>query len=228
MIELIDIRKSYRIGPVEVEVLKGISLKIKAGDMMSVVGASGCGKSTLMNILGLLDLSDSGQYLFEGKETAEQDDKHLSAIRNNRIGFVFQQFFLLSRLTALENVCLPLIYRGISDHDRKKKARAMLDKVGLLDKAHHKPTELSGGQQQRVAIARALSGDPAMILADEPTGALDTKVGQDVMDLFIQLNQEEHRTIIIITHDMKIAKQCPRQIRMRDGLIDEGTHAPDE
>lgn len=219
LIRMDQIRKSYQMGPVEVSVLKGVNLEIHHKGLLAVVGTSGCGKSTLMNILGFLDTSDSGFYYFEGRETSSLSDNELSAIRNEKIGFVFQQFNLLSRLTAIDNVCLPLVYRGMREKDRLERARETLDLVGMDDRRNHRPSELSGGQQQRVAIARALSGNPAIILADEPTGALDTKVGQDIMNLFLELNSRNHITLIIITHDPGIAAQCKRKVNMRDGII---------
>ncbi len=219
LIRMENIHKSFQMGPVKVEVLKGIDLEVKAGEMLAVAGTSGCGKSTLMNIMGFLDIPDSGKYLLEGQEASTLSDSDLSSIRNKKIGFVFQQFNLLPKLTALENVCLPLIYRGMKEKDQHKKARDTLSLVGMDDRRHHKPSELSGGQQQRVAIARALSGDPALILADEPTGALDTRVGQDIMDLFLELNSKKGITMVIITHDLKIAAQCGRKVSMRDGAV---------
>ncbi len=219
MIDLENIHKSYQMGPVEVEVLKGASMTVERGDLMSIVGQSGCGKSTLMNIIGLLDTPTSGSYHLDSKRVADMDDNALSEIRNKKIGFVFQQFNLLSRLTALQNVALPLVYRGIPERERNKTAQTVLDKVGMLNRADHRPSELSGGQQQRVAIARAFVGQPSIILADEPTGALDNRVGQEIMDLFIRLNNEEGITLFVITHDMTIARQCKRYVRMLDGVI---------
>jgi putative ABC transport system ATP-binding protein len=221
MLKLADIKKSFRLGPVEVNVLKGVNLTVEQGDMLSVVGASGCGKSTLMNIMGFLDSPSSGNLYFEDKDASYLTDRQLSMIRNQKIGFVFQQFHLLSRLTALENVCLPLIYRGMDKHERFRIARDMLAQVDMSALKDHKPAELSGGQQQRVAIARALSGSPSLILADEPTGALDDNVGRDIMNLFLDLNRNHGNTIVIITHDPGIAKQCKRAVRMRDGMLYE-------
>ncbi len=219
MISLENIHKSYQIGPVTVEILKGVNLNIQEGELIAIVGQSGCGKSTLMNIIGLLDTPNAGTFKLENRQVEELSDNELSEFRNKKIGFVFQQFNLLSRLTALQNVGLPLVYRGYPEKERNRLARQMLDKVGMLERAGHKPTELSGGQQQRVAIARALVGSPSIILADEPTGALDGQVGQEIMDLFIQLNQQEGITIFIITHDMAIAKQCNGFVRMKDGVV---------
>jgi putative ABC transport system ATP-binding protein len=219
MLTLTDIRKSYRIGPTEVEVLKGVSLEIQQGELVSIMGQSGCGKSTLMNIIGLLDRPTSGSFMLDGAEVSYTDDDALSEIRNQRIGFVFQQYFLLSRLTALENVALPLVYRGDKGSNSQERCMELLKRVGMDDRAHHRPNELSGGQQQRVAIARALVGNPSLILADEPTGALDTNVGGEIMELFKTLNAEEGITVVIITHDPGIARQCKRVAVMKDGVI---------
>ena len=219
MIGLQDIHKSFSLGTVIVEVLTGLDLTIEKGALLAVVGQSGCGKSTLLNTIGLLDKPTSGKYHLEGRDVGKLSDDELSEIRNKKIGFVFQQFNLLARLTALDNVALPLIYRGLSESRRKKMARRMLEKVGMLDREDHRPSQLSGGQQQRVAIARALVGQPAIILADEPTGALDAQVSNDIMDLFIQLNSEEQVTIFIITHDMEVARRCHRYVRMENGAI---------
>ena len=221
MLCLVDIRKTYTIGPITVEVLRGVGLDVERGDLVSIMGPSGCGKSTLMNIIGLLDPPTSGSYLLEGREVSSMGDNQLSTIRNARIGFVFQSFHLLPRLTALENVGLPLVYRGLRDKEIKRQAREVLDKVGMHDRAGHKPNELSGGQQQRVAIARALVGAPALVLADEPTGALDPRIGQEIMQLFIRLNAEERLTVIVITHDPAIAQQCTRRTRIHDGVLHE-------
>jgi putative ABC transport system ATP-binding protein len=221
MLKLANIKKSYRFGPVEVNVLKGVNITVEPGEMLSVVGSSGCGKSTLMNIMGFLDSPSGGYLYFEDKDTSRLTDSQLSIIRNQKIGFVFQQFHLLSRLTALENVCLPLLYRGVDTRQRIRIARDMLAMVDMSDLRDRKPAELSGGQQQRVAIARALSGTPSLILADEPTGSLDTNVGQDIMNLFLDLNRNHGNTIVIVTHDSNIAKQCNRAVRMRDGMLYE-------
>ena len=221
MLKLENIRKTFKIGPIDVEVLKGVSLKIEQGELFSIMGSSGCGKSTLMNIIGLLDKPTEGVYTINGQAVASLNDNQLSGIRNERIGFVFQSFYLLSRLTALENVGIPLVYRGMNKRRIHDRSHEFLKKVDMGDRAHHKPNALSGGQQQRVAIARALAGTPSIILADEPTGALDTKVGQDIMSLFSQLNEEEGITIVIITHDPKIAGQCKRCVEMKDGLLYE-------
>ncbi len=219
MLVLENIRKSYKIGPVDVEVLKGVNLRIAQGEITAILGSSGCGKSTLMNILGLLDTPSHGRYYLAGKDTADLSEDDQADIRNHTIGFVFQQFNLLPRLTSLENVALPLTYRGTPRHERERIALEMLDQVGMGERVEHKPGELSGGQQQRVAIARALSGSPSLILADEPTGALDSQTGSDVMQLFLRLNRENGITTVLITHDPGIAKQCARAVRMRDGII---------
>jgi len=221
MLILRDIRKSYRIGPTEVDVLKGVNLEVQQGELLSIMGPSGCGKSTLMNIIGLLDRPTSGSFMLDGVEVAYTNDDALSDIRNRRIGFVFQQYFLLSRLTALENVALPLVYRGDAGQDTTDRCMELLKRVGMEDRALHRPAELSGGQQQRVAIARALVGSPSIILADEPTGALDTQVGGEIMELFKTLNAEEGITVVIITHDPGIARQCKRVALMKDGGIVE-------
>ncbi len=224
LFKLENIRKVFTLGPVEVEVLKGVNLEVEAGELLSIMGTSGCGKSTLMNVIGFLDQPTSGRYLLEGRETSSLSDQELSTIRNQKIGFVFQQFNLLARLTALENVSLPLIYRGLNEREQHRIARETLERVGMGDRAGHKPTELSGGQQQRVAIARALAGSPSIILADEPTGALDTQVGQDIMNLFLELNATRGITTVLITHDPNIAAQCRRVVRMKDGLIADTGH----
>lgn len=220
MINLKDIHKSYRLGAMSVEILKGVDLCVDQGEMLAVVGASGCGKSTLMNILGFLDQPTSGAYFFEGRSASGLSDNELSRIRNRRIGFVFQQFNLLPKLSALNNVCLPLLYRGIPGKEQKERGREMLAKVGMSDRENHRPGELSGGQQQRVAIARALCGSPSLILADEPTGALDSVTSSEIMDLFLSLNSTEGITVMIITHDPGLAKLCGRSVRMLDGLVE--------
>ena len=219
VIQLKDIKKNFRIGVLDLPILKGIDLSIFQGEMTAITGTSGGGKSTLMNIIGLLDEPSSGTYSFEGKEVLHLDDDKLSTIRNKKIGFVFQQFNLLPRLSAAENVAMPLLYRGESIGKSNAIARTFLEKVGMGDRADHNPMELSGGQQQRVAIARALAGNPSIILADEPTGALDTKVGQEIMDLFLRLNKEDKITIVMITHDPRIAAQCEKCFTISDGLI---------
>lgn len=226
MLKLVDIRKTYRLGPVRVEVLRGLSLDVARGDMVSVMGPSGSGKSTLMNIVGLLDRPTSGSYRLEGREISAMNDNDLSTIRNAKIGFVFQSFHLLPRLTAEENVGIPLVYRGMSAKQIRLRTEMALDRVGMRDRLHHRPRELSGGQQQRVAIARALAAEPAILLADEPTGALDSRIGQDIMRLFRRLNEEEKITIVIITHDPSVARQCRRQTRIGEGLLHEDESPP--
>jgi putative ABC transport system ATP-binding protein len=219
VLQLTDIIKSYQIGPTELKVLKGVSLTVEKGELVSIIGASGSGKSTLMNIIGLLEQPTSGSYFFDGTRITYDDDRVLSDIRNKTIGFVFQQYHLLPRLTALENVGIPLVYRGTQEKEIRERSMEFLKRVEMDQRALHKPNELSGGQQQRVAIARALVGKPSVILADEPTGALDSTTSQDIMDLFKRLNKEEGITIVVITHDSKIADQCPRKVEIRDGLI---------
>jgi putative ABC transport system ATP-binding protein len=219
LIELNNIKKIYPLGEYELIVLKGIEANIESGELVAIIGASGSGKSSLLNIIGLLDRPTSGHYHLQGKEVSTLPDKELARLRNQMIGFVFQSFFLLPRLTALQNVGLPLLYRGTKSAESKQRSLAMLERVGMTNWAQHKPSQLSGGQQQRVAIARALIGNPKIILADEPTGALDSKTGQDVMELFKILNKDDGVTIIIVTHDPKIAAQCQRVIHIQDGLI---------
>lgn len=213
------ITKQYQIGDHAFAALKGIDLEIKQGEMTAIVGMSGSGKSTLMNIMGFLDRPTAGYYEFAGQDVSHLHEKELASIRNKEIGFVFQSFFLLAKQTALQNVILPLFYRGIPRAQSLEMAMLMLEKVGMAHLAHHRPQQLSGGQQQRVAIARALIGDPKIILADEPTGALDSQTGADVMTLFANLNRQEGRTIVIITHDQAISKQCRRTVTLRDGHI---------
>ena len=222
MLRLSDIRKTYRVGPTTVEVLRGVDLEVNRGDFVSIMGASGSGKSTLMNIIGLLDEPSSGSYSLDGREVSDMTDSRRSAIRNASIGFVFQSFHLLPRLTALENVRLPLIYRRAGGAEAGRRARASLERVGMADRAGHKPNELSGGQQQRVAIARALVGEPAIVLADEPTGALDPTTGVEIMNLFGELN-DDGKTLIVITHDPEVAQRCRRRTRIGDGALREET-----
>jgi len=216
MIQMDGICKTYRVGDVEVAALRGISLHIKKGEFVAIMGPSGCGKSTLMNLLGCLDTPGEGSYLLDGQEVAGLDDDALSAIRNRKIGFVFQSFNLLPRATALENVELPLIYRD--EGGIKARAAAALASVGLADRTHHKPTELSGGQQQRVATARALVTDPAILMADEPTGNLDTKASEEIMALFQALHRQG-RTIVLVTHEPDIARYAERTIHLKDGRV---------
>lgn len=212
-----DITKVYQMGTVEVHALRGISLRVYAGELVSIMGPSGSGKSTLMNILGALDVPTSGSYWLEGQDMSHMNDDQLAEIRNRRIGFVFQNFNLLPRTSALANVELPLIYAGA--HHRRERARQALEQLGLGDRLHHHPNELSGGQQQRVAIARALVNNPSIILADEPTGNLDSKSGAEIMRIFQDLNEEKGITIIFVTHEPEIAEHTRRIIRLQDGLV---------
>lgn len=218
LIDLQQITKTYQIGYNEFHALKGINFQLLRGEMIAIVGASGSGKSTLMNIMGFLDHCTTGKYFFAKEDVSHLSDNELASIRNQKIGFVFQAFFLLPRLNALQNVMLPLFYREEPKELAEMKAFNMLEKVGMARFAQHKPNELSGGQQQRVAIARALVGDPDVIFADEPTGALDSKTGQEVMDLFLKLNAEEKRTIVIVTHDKEVSRLCKRVITLKDGV----------
>jgi len=218
LISLLNIVKKYQIGSVESVVLKDISLTVNEADMLAIVGASGSGKSTLMNIIGLLDKADSGEYLLSGRHVAGLSEDQLALTRNQRIGFVFQQFNLLPRFTAEQNIALPLIYRNVPPHMIKQRVFDVLARVNMQSFAAHRPTQLSGGQQQRVAIARALVGEPHVILADEPTGALDSATGTDIMKLFLALN-DEGRTIILVTHDEQVASRCKRRITLADGHI---------
>ncbi|WP_209010510.1 ABC transporter ATP-binding protein [Clostridium aminobutyricum] len=215
-----DIFKEYQMGDEVSTILRGINLTVEAGEFIAILGPSGSGKSTLMNIIGLLDTPTTGEYYLSGKKMAVQEERVLAQIRRKEIGFIFQSFYLLSRQTALKNVELPLIYAGMDKKLRHELAADMLRKVGLEEKINHFPRQLSGGQQQRVAIARALINNPTILLADEPTGALDQKTGHQVMELFHELNQEG-RTIIMITHDVNLAKQAKRVVRILDGNISE-------
>jgi len=218
MIEVRDIKKRYRMGKIDLEVLRGISLDVKEKEFVAIMGPSGSGKSTLMGILGCLDRPTSGRYSLEGIEMTDRSDDDLAEIRNKRVGFIFQTFNLLPRFSALKNVELPVVYSGIPSKERKRRAMEMLEIVGLSDRASHRPAELSGGEQQRVAIARALVNDPAIVLADEPTGNLDSLSGREIISLFERLN-EKGRTIIIVTHDREIAEHAKRIISLRDGMV---------
>lgn len=219
VIALQDIRKSYFLGTQELPVLKGIDLNVGQNEYLALMGPSGSGKSTLMNIIGCLDSATSGTYWLNGKDVSHMDDNELADARNTEIGFVFQQFNLMPRLSALENVAMPLIYAGVSKKEREERAWMMLEKVGLQDRGKHNPNELSGGQSQRVAIARALINNPSLILADEPTGNLDTKTSIEIMDLFAQIHANGN-TIMLVTHEDDIAQRTNRIVRIRDGVVE--------
>ena len=221
VIEANNLTKTYAMGEVEVRALRDVSLQIRQGESIAIMGASGSGKSTLMNILGCLDQPTSGEYLLKGVNVAELDDNRLAAIRGKQIGFVFQNFNLLPRTTALRNVELPLVYNGVKGRNRHQRASAALELVGLGDRLHHKPNELSGGQQQRVAIARALVNQPAIIMADEPTGNLDSKSSSEIMDIFWHLHEEQGITVVVVTHEEDIAAYTQRLVRLADGRIVE-------
>ena len=227
LIDLRNINKTYRNGAQELKVLKNINLTVEEGEFVAIMGPSGSGKSTLMNIIGMLDRPSTGEYFLENEDVANLGDKKLAKVRNNQIGFVFQQFFLLSKLNALQNVELPLIYAGVSQGSRKNLAKQYLEKVDLGTRMTHLPSELSGGQKQRVAIARALVNNPSIILADEPTGALDTKTGEQIMELLMELNAEG-KTIIMVTHEPEIAAYAKRQIVIRDGVISSDSAEKEE
>jgi putative ABC transport system ATP-binding protein len=221
MIQARNLAKHYALG---VKALVDVSFDVAKGEMVAIMGPSGSGKSTLMNVIGCLDQPTSGSYVLDGLETARMTDDELARVRNRKIGFVFQQFNLLARMTALEQVELPLLYAG--GKDRRRRALAALDSVGLSDRVHHRPTELSGGQQQRVAIARALVTDPAILLADEPTGALDTRTSAEVMALLTRLNRERGITVVLVTHEADVAAHAGRTVRLRDGLVHSDERRP--
>ena len=220
MLKIKDLHKSYPIGDSSLHVLKGINLEVEAGEMVAIMGSSGSGKSTLLNIIGILDEADSGEYLLDGVEIADLTEKKAAVYRNQFLGFIFQSFNLITYKNALENVALPLYYQGQKRKQRQEKAKFHLGKVGLLDWAHHLPNELSGGQKQRVAIARALAAEPKLLLADEPTGALDTTTSYEIMEFLQELN-DEGKTLLIVTHEEDIANMCKRIVRLRDGVIME-------
>ena len=222
MINMRGIVKRFYIGqPNELEILHGIDLDVTEGEFLSIVGASGSGKSTLMNLIGALDRPTSGTYFLDGQDVGQADDLTLSAIRCKKVGFVFQNFNLIPRTNALKNVELPMMYAGGPQRQRTERAMALLDMVEMADRMYHQPNELSGGQKQRVAIARAMANDPAIVLADEPTGALDSKTGRLVMDIFHRLNRNQGKTVILITHNRELAKETSRIVTMRDGMLYE-------
>ncbi|WP_019421320.1 MULTISPECIES: ABC transporter ATP-binding protein [Paenibacillus] len=220
LISIRDVRKAYRMGSEEVTILRGVNLEIRQGDFVAIIGPSGSGKSTLMNVIGCLDTPSSGSYTLDGMEVSGLSDNKLAEVRNRKIGFIFQSFHLLPKLSAIENVELPLIYRGLSNKERREAAVKALQQVGLDGRMGHRPSELSGGQQQRVAIARALATHPPILLADEPTGALDTRTGKEVLGLIEELNSAGH-TIVLITHDLEVAARAKRVVFMNDGILTE-------
>ena len=219
LLELRDIHKTFATGGGAVRALRGLSLTVEAGEFVALVGPSGSGKSTLMHLIGLLDRPTSGTYLFEGDDVSRSSRSALAALRNRRIGFVFQGFHLLPRQTAWENVTLPLLYAGAPARERRRRALALLERVGLADRAHHRPNQLSGGQQQRVAIARALANEPRLLLADEPTGNLDSATGAEILAEFRRLHRDTAQTIVLVTHDAIVAESAQRVVALRDGLI---------
>jgi len=219
IVRLEGVTKVYRMGKVEVQALRGVNLSVKRGEFIAILGPSGSGKSTLLNMMGCLDKPTSGKVFIEGTDTSRLNDNELAALRREKIGFVFQQFNLIHTLNALENVALPMLFAGIRRTERMKRASELLQKVGLSHRVYHKPMELSGGEQQRVAIARALANNPEIIVADEPTGNVDTDAGNVIMGIFERLNSEERRTIILVTHDFDIAARAHRKLRMTDGTL---------
>jgi putative ABC transport system ATP-binding protein len=221
VIDIKDMTKIYQMGDVEVKALAGVTFQVEQGELLAIMGPSGSGKSTMMNMLGCLDIPTSGEYLLDGERVSVLSDNKLADIRNRKVGFVFQRFMLLSNLTALGNVELPLRYAGVPARERHQRAEAALQAVGLGDRMKHRSNELSGGQQQRVAMARAIVNNPAIVMADEPTGNLDSKSGKEIMDLLLKMNREDGATVIIVTHDPTISAQCDRVIQLMDGLIEE-------
>ena len=224
--EVVDVRRSYQLDGIAVDALRGVTLRIDDGEYAAVVGPSGSGKSTLMHLLGCLDRPTSGALRVRGRDVASMSDGELAVLRNRTIGFVFQSFQLLPRTSALDNVALPLVYRGVRRGERRERAAAALESVGLGHRLHHRPGQLSGGEQQRVAIARALVGEPAMLLADEPTGNLDTRSGEDVMAALERLNTERSVAVVVVTHDPDIAAKARRRVALRDGLVESDSRAP--
>jgi putative ABC transport system ATP-binding protein len=219
VIDITGLAREFRLGPTTVQALRGVDVRIARGEYVAIVGPSGSGKTTLMNLIGCLDSPTRGRYVLDGEEVSQLDDDELSDIRNRKIGFVFQTFNLLPRATAVENVALPLVYAGVGRRERRTEARKALERVELGDRTHHRPDQLSGGQRQRVAIARALVNQPALLLADEPTGNLDQKTGAEIVRVFEQLNREG-MTVVLVTHDTEVAKRAQRRIHIVDGLID--------
>jgi len=220
VIQITNLMKTYKLGGETLHALNNVSIEIEKGEFLAIIGPSGSGKSTLMNMIGCLDRPESGKYLLDGKDIGRMNDNQLATIRNQKIGFIFQNFNLLAKLSAIENVELPMLYSGVSAKERRERALEGLSKVGLKERSGHLPSQLSGGQQQRVAIARALAGNPAILLADEPTGALDSKTSKEILQMMKQLNELGH-TIILITHDLEIAKQAKRMVTIQDGQLQE-------